>query len=251
MKPYFVLLALLVPCVALGADDPYRSIGWEAKGSTERDAYGSTHYETTPQVEGYALTSYAKAAWQEEVRLSCNDARESINPRLVSDPTGVIHVVWKDNWHAHNEILHRSGGGTSWNEIQTISDPDTSHNSPWIAIDSDRNLHVVFLRWTGIPWGDYDIGYRKYNHALGMWELEERLTNFEAIGHSGRPKVLCDTSGTVHIFWLYDDPPRAIWYMYNDGSGWTAKETVTDPADSPNGYFGTTVGPDNTIHCVW
>lgn len=235
MKPCLSLLAILIPCVALGASDPY----------------GNTEHEGVPEVEGHALVSYARADWQEPLRLSVNDGNESISPRLVADGSGRIHTVWKDNWHSHNEILYRSGGETAWDEIETISDPDTSHNSPWIAADSDRNLHTVFLRWTGIPWGDYDIGYRKYDYDLGMWEAEERLTYQDAIGSSGRPKVLCDAGDVVYVFWLYDDAPRAIWHMCNDGSGWTAKETVTAPTDSPNGYFGTAVSPDNTIHCVW
>ncbi|MBD3237764.1 MAG: hypothetical protein GF330_13755 [Candidatus Eisenbacteria bacterium] len=187
----------------------------------------------------------------EDLRLSENDAEESIHPRFVCDPAGLLHMVWKDNGSHHNAILYRAGSGSDWGQSFTISHPDTHHNSPHIAIDPDRNLHTVFLRWTGIPWGDYDVGYRRYDHDLGAWGQEERLTKFEGIGLSGQPTALCDAAGAPYVFWLWQDAPTRIWYRKQEGECWLPREAVTGEDDQPNGYYGVALSPDGAIHCVW
>ncbi|MBD3336199.1 MAG: hypothetical protein GF355_11850 [Candidatus Eisenbacteria bacterium] len=215
------------------------------------DPFGAVDQSFDPGARDATTPFLARGDWMPEIRLSENDAQESIHPQAVSDPDGMLHLVWKDNGHAYNEIVYRTGRENDWSEILTISHPDTNHNSPSIAIDHESNLHVVFLRWTGIPWGDYDLGYRMYDAASEQWGPELRLTYELAIGLSGRPTVVCDSQGTVYAFWLMEDPPERILYRVKDGGGWSETREATDSSDLPNGYYGAAVSSDNAVHLVY
>ena len=217
------------------------------------DYYGNVDWSH----DRYFLTVADKdtpPGWRRDERLSLNDGKESISPRGIADASYRIHAVWKDNrrLHGRDEIHYRVRIDTLWDTLVCISNLDTAHNSPWIAVDSKNNIHVVFLRWFGVPYAYYDVGYRKYNAETGIWEPEERVTYFDSISLSGRPKILCDANDILFAFWLKDrENPPTIWYATNSGSGWSQKMRVTDTTDSPNGYFGVTVAPENLIHCVW
>jgi hypothetical protein len=218
------------------------------------DKFGNIDIQIDPEISILTCPIDTPAGWRDDELLSLNDAKESITPRGVADALGKIHVVWKDNrrLNGRDEIHYRVRIDTIWSSLFAISNLDTAHNSPWIAVDKKNNVHVVFLRWFGASGALYDLGYRKYNDSLGMWEDEERITQSDSIGLAGRPKVLCDTSDVVYTFWLNENnTPRTIWFATNDGTGWSAKMPVTDLSDEPNGYYGVAVAPDNTIHCVF
>lgn len=238
MKKILALFVFIIPIIVLG----------------DVDHFGNTDEYIIPEMNIITCPIDTPAGWRDDELLSLNDAKESINPRGVADTLGRIHVVWKDNrrLQGHDEIHYRVRIDTIWNNLFAISNLDTSHNSPWIAVDKKNNVHVVFLRWFGASGARYDVGYRKYNDSLAIWESEEKITRNDSIGSSGRPKVLCDTNDVAYAFWLnVNQTPPAIWYSTNDGTGWSPKMGVTDVSDSPNGYFGVAVSPDNTIHCVW
>lgn len=238
MKNLFLLGMLLVPIMASGYVD----------------YYGNTDEHIMPDMEIVNCPQDTPPGWREDERLSLNDAKESISPRGVSDALGRIHVVWKDNrrLHGFDEIHYRVRIDTLWDSLYAISNLDTVHNSPWIAVDKKNNVHVVFLRWFGAAFANYDVGYRKYNDSLSVWEPEERITQSDSIGLTGRPMVLCDTNDVVYAFWLnVNQLPPTIWYSTNNGTGWSPKMEVTDVNDTPDGYFGIAVAPDNRIHCVW
>jgi hypothetical protein len=240
MKNVSLLFVLLIPLIAFG--------------ETNVDEWGNIDYHLIPKTCIINCPPDTPPGWRDDERLSLNDAAESIAPRGVADTFGRIHAVWKDNrrLHGRDEIHYRVRIDTVWDSLYAISNLDTSHNSPWIAIDKRNNLHVVFLRWFGAPFAYYDVGYRRFNDSLGIWEPEQRLTQTDSIGLAGRPKILCDTNDVIYVLWLNDnDSPRTIWYMTYDSTGWNEKKEVTDINDQPNGYFGVAPAPDNRIHCVW
>lgn len=218
------------------------------------DQFGNIDIEIDPEISNLTCPIDTPAGWRDDELLSLNDAKESITPRGIADALGRIHVVWKDNrrLHGRDEIHYRVRIDTTWNSLFAVSNLDTSHNSPWLAVDKKNNVHIVFLRWFGAPGARYDLGYRKYNDSLGVWEDEEKVTQSDSIGLAGRPKVLCDTNDIVYAFWLNENNiPKTIWFVTNDGTGWSAKMPVTDLNDAPNGYYGVAVAPDNRIHCVF
>jgi hypothetical protein len=218
------------------------------------DSFGNIDVSLNPS-DFITLTSPdTPPGWTVDELLSLNDVKESISPRGVSDSQGKIQLVWKDNRRllGHDEIHYRVRTDTTWSSFIAVSNLDTSHNSPWVAVDGKNNVHVVFLRWFGAPFAYYDVGYRKYSDSLTLWEPEERITLNDSIGLAGRPKVLCDTNNVVYAFWLDDNEvPQRIWYASNNGTGWIAKMAVTDSTDDPRGFYGVGISPDNTIHLVW
>ena len=91
MKYLLVLMLLLAPGLLFGSDD------------------SSGHLDYVIQLEGAggSLDLELARGWKPEVLLSENDGQESISPRFVADSGGTLHMVWKDNWHAYNEVVYR------------------------------------------------------------------------------------------------------------------------------------------------
>ncbi len=190
--------------------------------------------------------------WANDTIISQNDAKESIHPDVQIDSNKNIHVVWKDNGSSTNGIYYRKYDGSNWGTIIDLSNPGINSNSPTIAVDMENNVHVVFLRWSGVPYAHYNVGYKRYDDSTGTWGQEWVITTDDSLGLSARPKVVTDSNKNVYAFWLDErDTPLTIWYKVNDGSGWSPDIRVTDTTASPNGYFGVTVSPDDYVHICW
>ncbi|MFW9877134.1 MAG: hypothetical protein ACFFG0_28930 [Candidatus Thorarchaeota archaeon] len=93
-------------------------------------------------------------------------------PSISTDDSGNIHVVWEDwtngPWGVDPEIMYASySSSAGWSNATVISDGfgGTYWNNggsaePSIAIDNNRNIHVVWEDNTDGPWGtDWEIMY--------------------------------------------------------------------------------------------
>jgi hypothetical protein len=219
------------------------------------DFYGNTENSiNTHKFEINSSPLDTPPGWSNDTLLSLNDGLESIYPRHAIDKRQHIHVVWKDNRRlgGRDEIHYRKYDGSNWSEIFSVGNLDTVHNSAWVTTDNQNNVHVVFLRWYGAPYTYYDVGYRKFDDALGQWEDEVRLTFEDSLGLAARPKVITDSRNRVFVFWLAErDSPTRIWFQMKDTSGWHEKKEVTKESDLPNGYYGICIADNDMIHLCW
>ncbi len=191
--------------------------------------------------------------WTPDTLLSLNDAQESRDPALAIDNLGQLHAVWKDNRRlgGYDEIHYRCKDSIGWSEFFSIGNLDTVHHTPDIATGSDNSAHVVFMRRWGGSYTYFDVGYRRRDGVTGDWDPEERLTNQDSLGYSGRPQVLV-AGDTVFAFWLRErEVPPEIVYCSNNGSGWTAPVTATGAGAVPTGYYDIHATDDGWVHIVW
>ncbi|TES91465.1 MAG: hypothetical protein E3J87_07790 [Candidatus Cloacimonadota bacterium] len=219
--------------------------------SQPADFYGGTENDDCANhQEGYP--PFSPPGWSNDTIISVNDAKESIHSDIEVDLNKNIHIVWKDNGSATNGIYYRKYDGSNWGAIIDLSNSGINSNSPTIATDTGDNLHVVFLRWSGVPFANYNVSYKRYDDLGGTWSPEEVITTDDELGLSARPKVVSDSNMNVYVFWLDErDTPLTIWYKVNDGTGWGPDIDITGGAASPNGYFGVTVSPDDYVHLCW
>ncbi|MFX0139176.1 MAG: sialidase family protein, partial [Candidatus Hodarchaeota archaeon] len=92
----------------------------------------------------------------------------SLNPSIVSDSNGNIHIMWQDRtageWGTDYEIMYTNNTGMGWSNATCISDLYGWNNDdswyPSIATDDNGNIHVVWQDYTAGEWGiDIEIMY--------------------------------------------------------------------------------------------
>ncbi len=147
----------------------------------------------------------------------------SEQPSIAIDSQDNIHVVWSDNTPAlvlpENpegiyEILYRMYNATTstWSPISVISDNlsawhDNSARVPFIAIDGNDDLHVVWEDYVQAPtvtWssGEPEIIYiRQIN---GTWTnfmvVSDNYTDYNGYA-SQFPSIAIDGNNVAHIVW--------------------------------------------------
>jgi hypothetical protein len=92
-----------------------------------------------------------------------------------------------------NEIYYRKStdGGVTW-ACQDSTDST-------LSLDSSGNLHVV---WDDATTGNNEIYYKESTDEGATWTSNKRLT--WTSGLSGRPDLVVDILGNLHVFWQED-----------------------------------------------
>lgn len=136
-------------------------------------------------------------------------------PEIVVDSLNNLHVVWTDYRcsYMNGEIFYKksTNGGDIWSDDMNITKHsyDTDSWMPYLAIDSNDNIHLV---WSGTnrTENSHDIYYKMisdYGDALGQ---TNRLTH--AInGSRMHPRITMDKDNFAHLVW-YDDRDDAPYY---------------------------------------
>ena len=174
---------------------------------------------------------------------------KSWQPSIAVDSQDNIHVVWSDNtpgpWQTASEFeifyCNYSMNSGNWSSPIVISDDVTNWNTgnsriPFIAIDHNDNLHVVWYDDTLGPWGggiDTEIWY--INRTNGKWGsaicVSDDASNFNT-DTSEFPSIAVDSKNGVHIVWEDD---------HNDPSWGNDKEILYRNLTSRAG-FGSIIG---------
>ena len=214
------------------------------------DANGNTDYrgEAAPFVP-----VDSPPGWTDDTLVSLDDTKESIHPQMCIDAQDRLHVVWKDNrrLNGRDEIHYRMRDESGWSELFCVSDLDTSSNSPDVSVSADGDVHVCFQRWYGAPYAAYDLEYRRKDGVTGNWDELVRLTERESLGLSTYPKTVV-AGDSVFVFWQNERAvPPEIWYVYNNGSGWSERIALAKNDARPAGYYAVHATPDGWIHAVW
>ncbi len=90
------------------------------------------------------------AEWSEPKIVDVDTGGGLIQLKSCIDNRGWIHVVWThvvEKWQ-HNDIYYKKSVdlGDTWSSVQDISmnENQAEYFFPWIAYDSQNNLHVTF-----------------------------------------------------------------------------------------------------------
>jgi len=119
---------------------------------------------------------------------------------------------------------------------------------PTIAVDSSRNLHVV---WYDDTPGNWEIYYKQSTDEGSTWTTPQRLSWNS--GDSRYPAIAVDSSGNLHVVW--EDLTPGNWEIYyrqstDGGSTWTTPRRLSwNSGDSR--YPAIAVDSSGNLHVVW
>jgi len=161
-----------------------------------------------------------------------------------------VYRLWNGiTWHIY--CAYSNDGGLTWNEEQVSVLAVSFNIEPSIAIDSNDNIHIVWVAWTPAN-AFHNVHYRERT-AIGVWNAVELVT--DVANNQNFPAIAVDSNDTIHVTWsgrgwgmvpLSDN----IQYCQKLAGVWQAVEQVTDIGGVD--YYPTiAIDIGNDVHVVW
>jgi hypothetical protein len=197
----------------------------------------------------YKRSTNGGASWSGTKRLTWNSG-SSVYPVITVDSSNNIHLVWYDYTPGDSEIFYKrsTNGGVNWSSIKRLTWNAGGSLYPTIAVDSSKNVHVVWHDYTA---GNVEIFYKRSTDAGVTWGAIKRLTWNS--GESFAPRIAIDSSNNIHVVWFDFTPGNAeIFYKRSTdvGKTWSSVKRLTwTSAESRDSAVA--VDPSNNIHVVW
>jgi len=138
----------LEPALTLGSGNTLRLV-WYGETATSLEVY----YKKSPD---------GGATWTPAQRLTWASGSSSM-PAIAVDSSDEIHIVWQGpSTTGNDEIYHKSSsdGGATWSAVKRLTWASGWSNSPALAIDSAKTIHLV---WRDDPSGNVEIYYKHGN----------------------------------------------------------------------------------------
>ena len=193
----------------------------------------------------YKKSTDSGATWTTK-RLTYNSGYSS-HSSIAVDSNDYLHVVWDDSAQANNEIFYKKStdNGMTWITKRISYNSGYSYN-PFIAVDSNNHLHVV---WYDDSPGNDEIYCKKSTDSGATWTTKRLTYNS---GDSRSPSIAADSNDHLHLVW-YDETPgnNEIYYKKctDGGATWMTKRLTYNSGDS---YFSSiVVDSQDHLHVVW
>jgi hypothetical protein len=123
--------------------------------------------------------------------------------------------------------------------------------SPAIAIDSNNQIHIV---WMDLSSGNFEIYYKRSADGGVSWSATKRLTWSSGLGAASLyPTIAIDSSNTIHVLWGHQttDYPQIFYRRSTDGGmTWSAAKRLTWSSGGCS-YPAVAIDSSSTIHIVW
>jgi len=130
--------------------------------------------------------------WTARRKLTTAD-HPNIFHRLVSGPTGALHLVWIGYQDGQSHVLLSTLHGNNWSKPTEISGPNAW--MPDAAGDSAGNLYIA---WDSYRTGNYDIFLRKVNADGSMQPIQQVTQSGKFQAHAS---LAVDRAGRVWLAW--------------------------------------------------
>lgn len=161
-------------------------------------------------------------SWSNAIHVSKDDEIFSFDPQIAIDTQDTVHIVWTEGTIIneevvtndeldviHGEIMYRNYilKKDSWSTPEIVSSRDQiigdrNRGNPEIAIDSEGNIHIIWVDPSASNPADYDnaLFYRRYSPLSQTWTTATILTHFIS-GHRHSPSLAIDADDSLHIAW--------------------------------------------------
>jgi hypothetical protein len=175
-------------------------------------------------------------------RLTWNPAVSS-DPKIATDSSNNIHVVWYDYAPGNYEIFYKKStdGGANWITKRLTWNPAHSYN-PSLAVDSNNHIHVAWYEKDG-------IFYKKSTDGGASWSTERLTWNPTA---QWNPSITTDSNNHIHVTYCDNTPGNTeIFYKKSTDGGvsWRTKRLTWNSGES----YSPVIASDSSdnLHVVW
>jgi hypothetical protein len=150
------------------------------------------------------------------------------NIRCLKDSYDDIWAFWSSLRSGNDDIWYKRYSHTSgsWGNDTPLTTDPTRDFDPFALVDRAGDIWVF---WISGRSGNFNIWYKRYNHASDSWGNDTPLTTDPT--RDLDPFALADRAGDIWVFWTSGNVD--IWYKrYNHTSGSWGNDTplTTDPA---------------------
>ncbi len=194
------------------------------------------------------FAAQASADWLPETRLttaadisylSDNNAR-----CLVTDQSGVMHLVWYDFRDGDAEIYYRNFDGAAWGAETALTNNSAQSLDPAIALDTSDDLHLVWVDYVTLS---PEIYHKSFDGI--SWTAAVAVT--DGCVACENPSIAADGLGRLHVVWReYRDSSWGIFYSMFDGLTWSEALRITDPAAYAR-HASVSCDDSQHVHVAW
>ncbi len=131
------------------------------------------------------------------LQLVSSGAYPAAGAAMAADPSGMVHVVWRERRQEADVIAYASGRPSVWSTAQTISPLLDRGAFPDLAVAGDGRLHAAW---------DHTEVLEHVQTAAGQsnWmPVEMAAAEFYRLG---RPSLVVDGAGHLHSIWIVQKP---------------------------------------------
>jgi predicted outer membrane repeat protein len=184
------------------------------------------------EVSGNSASNGGGLAVVEHSQENVSSQGPDLNPQIVEDSGGTLHVVWESGGDFNGtgwtdpDIFHSTKSGAAWSLPVVVSHDNAYEDWNPQIIEDSNTLYAVWASMSGSG-TDYDI-FCATNSGSG-WSFPE-LVNTNGTTDSGNdfnPQIIKDSSGKLHAVWhsVGGTGPNGsdydVFYASNNGSGWS------------------------------
>lgn len=180
-----------LPAIAVDSQDNIHLV-WYGAATVEEE----TNYKYQLRYQ-----KYSNGAWQSIEELTTNASYMQAAASIAIDSHDNVHITWEGltadspNAYQIRYINYSSGTWQGIVELTTAGD-DYAQETPVIAIDSQDNLHVVWMGAVAQAQWLYQIRYREYTN--GAWQnIVELTTDFDYFQND--PSIAIDSHDNLHV----------------------------------------------------
>lgn len=191
------------------------------------------------------------------------DGVNSLNPCIVADPWGMVHLFWDENVNPatnySNVIFYARRDGTSWSRaVDILMSPEglgAVAGGPAALALPDGRLALV---WAG---GNGDKVYfsTAYAGAAGSaqaWAYPSAIVAGRA--GASQPQIAVDAQNVLHVLYLHPQGQyQGIWHLSSPDGGrsWTAPRNVpgtyVGKADATIFHPAFAIDGSDALHVAW
>ena len=163
----------------------------------------------------YQYYDHSIEAWSPIELVSTESAGSSVDPRIVIDQSGTLHVLWLDTTDylgagIDRDVFYKTRSPLGvWSAASVVTTTSTDYiDHLEVIIDEDDNLHVTYYDLTDNLLGsgtDSDIFYHQFNSSTSSWTTHYLISTESTSFGTANPSLAIDpVSGLLHF--VYTDP---------------------------------------------
>jgi hypothetical protein len=184
--------------------------------------------------------------WSEPINIT-NLGGYSMDPDMVIDHNGIIHVVWSyriNDWYWKIMYTFSEDDGNTWTApLDLLQNTDLWMSQPHIACDSKNNLYVTYDYATGtankmVYLIVYD-GHQWSNPILVSEGMPGAHYNYVIIDHNDR----------VYVFWDYSSTSDN-YYKYFENNNWSPPYCPYPGNEEFYALMEAEVSESNSLHWI-